>query len=517
MYINPQTNIKLLKNVPLDTTYEHTIYFSSASDQSTYFASLVKYNLTNYTYQRVKRGYARVGIKADSLYDCNYMMFQNTAYGTKWFYAFITSVEYVNDECSEITFELDVMQTWFFNCKPDYCFVEREHSTTDTIGENILPEPVEIGEQVFATGGATAILPLNNLCVVVVSLDTSASAFDGTLYDGIYGSGHIKAFNSDDVSSINDYLKTFAQKTDNILSIYMAPVITVAESAIPTGGTDVDFSKSAYKHTFDDTSLTGDESLDGYAPKNKKMFTYPYNFYSVIDGAGNELQLRYEYFNQHVPGFEITGTCTQPVQVMIRPVRYKNMAKCYTESLVISGFPTCSWAVDSYQAWLAQSSIPLKVETGFGMIGAAIGAATATPVALAVAGVSALHTVSNSVLQRYQASVASDSSKGTLNNGGVASADGSNNFYSGRKCCKYQYARMIDEFFTMFGYATKRVKIPNRNSRPHWNYVKTVGCTITGSVPADDMRKICSIYDSGITFWKNGSEVGNYSLDNSPA
>ena len=115
MYIQPQTNIRILQNVPLDTTYVHTIYFSSASAQQTYFASKQKYNLSSYTYQRVNNGIARVGIKADSLYDCNYMMFQNTAYGSKWFYAFITSVEFVNNECSEITFELDVMQTWFFN------------------------------------------------------------------------------------------------------------------------------------------------------------------------------------------------------------------------------------------------------------------------------------------------------------------------------------------------------------------------------------------------------------------
>lgn len=113
MYIQPQTNIRILKNVPLDTTYGHTIYFSDASSQQTYFTGKQKYNLGNYTYQRVKKGVARVGIKSDNLYDCNYMMFQNTSYGTKWFYAFITSVEFVNNECSEITFELDVMQTWF--------------------------------------------------------------------------------------------------------------------------------------------------------------------------------------------------------------------------------------------------------------------------------------------------------------------------------------------------------------------------------------------------------------------
>ena len=38
------------------------------------------------------------------------MMFQNSAYGDKWFYAFITSVEYVNDVTSNISFEIDVMQ-----------------------------------------------------------------------------------------------------------------------------------------------------------------------------------------------------------------------------------------------------------------------------------------------------------------------------------------------------------------------------------------------------------------------
>ena len=83
-------------------------------------------------------------------------------------------------------------------------------------------------------------------------------------------------------------------------------------------------------------------------------------------------------------------------------------------------------------------------------------------------------------------------------------------------CVNNQYARMIDDFFDKYGYAVDNVKVPNISARPHWNYVKTHDCTITGSVPADDMKKICNIFNSGITFWKNGSEVGNYSLDNSP-
>ena len=78
-----------------------------------------------------------------------------------------------------------------------------------------------------------------------------------------------------------------------------------------------------------------------------------------------------------------------------------------------------------------------------------------------------------------------------------------------------EYAKVIDDYFDMYGYATRSVKVPNRSARPHWNYVKTNGCVLSGNAPADDVRKICSIYDDGITFWKNPSEVGNYSLDNS--
>ena len=45
--------------------------------------------------------------------------------------------------------------------------------------------------------------------------------------------------------------------------------------------------------------------------------------------------------------------------------------------------------------------------------------------------------------------------------------------------------------------------------------MKTIDVNIVGSVPADDMAKIKACYNNGITFWRNGNEVGNYSLDNS--
>ena len=145
MYIQPNTTIILLKGVPLDNTYSDTIYFNSLSEQETHFKGYTSKVFGSNSYQRINRGKIRLEVKADSIYSYNYLMFKNTAYGNKWFYAFINSVEYVNDVTSEITFEIDVIQTWFFECILEASYVERETSSTDNIGENIAPEPVDLG------------------------------------------------------------------------------------------------------------------------------------------------------------------------------------------------------------------------------------------------------------------------------------------------------------------------------------------------------------------------------------
>jgi hypothetical protein len=515
MYIQPTTNIRLLKDVPLDTTYDHTIYFASATAQYNYFVGLQKYNLTNYTYQRVKRGVARVGIKADNLYDCNYMMFQNTAYGNKWFYAFITAVEFVNNECAEIYFELDVMQTWFFDCEPDYCFVEREHSVTDNIGEHIEPESVNVGEYVAMEYKDLSVV-LQPMGVMIMIMDDS-DVSDGTLYDGIYGGCTLFAYNRDDTESIKSKLNEYVQKPDTVIAMYMFPVIGTSQ-AIPDGGLKILYSESSATVTVTGTQLAGTESLDGYVPKNKKLYTYPYNFFHVDNASGSELNLRYEFFENRTPKGNIRVPITMPIQCVFRPTNYKGSGgdTFNNESITLSNYPMCSWGTDAFKAWLAQNAVPIGVNTTTNAINGALTGFALGGSAGAVAGgiMSASSTASQYLSQGYQASIAADMSKGNLNNGGSNVGSGKQSFYGGRMCITAEYARMIDDYFTMFGYATRRLKKPNRNSRPHWNYVKTVNATVTGSVPADDMRKICSIYDNGITFWKNGSEVGQYNLDN---
>lgn len=519
MYIEPNSTIRLLHNVPLDKTYDHTLYFANAGYQAAYFSGMQKYTLDNYSYQRANKGVIRVGVKADNIYDCNYLMFRNDSFGDKWFYAFITSVEYVNNVTSAVTYEIDVMQTWFFEHEPDYCFVEREHTISDQIGEHIEAESVAVGEYVF--NDYAPIYDMTDMAVVIAIVDVDGET-DGNNYDGIYGGATLWVYDSTDTQGINAKVNEYTKSPDSIISMYMIPQSFLVNSQIPVSHQIIS-GASAMKHYVTLPAVDVSMTLDGYKPKNNKMYTYPFNFVHVDNASGSDLSLRYEFFLNMVPTFVIYGTITQPVIALIRPCKYKRVgsgsdfSSLNTENLQLASYPLCSWNVDAYQAWVAQNSVSIENSAKAGLASLAVGAAfAANPIVLGGAALNLIGQATSIMQQYYQASIAADISKGSLNNGGPNVTAGTQQFYAGRCSVSYQYARSIDEYFTMFGYAVRRVKVPNRNSRPHWNYVKTVGATLTGSVPADDMAKLCSIYDNGITFWRNGQEVGNYALDNSP-
>lgn len=520
MYIEPLTNIKILRNIPLDNTYDHTLYFANDATQNAYFSSMVLYDLTKYSYQRVSNGVCRVGISTEKLYQCNYLMFQNSAYGDKWFFAFITNLKYINNVTTEISFELDVLQTWAFQYSVEMCFVEREHPLTDNIGDSLTPEPVACGEYVF--NSYQEITNMKSMVVAVAVVDTN-NATDGTLYDGIYGSAQIFVYDSTDTQGINEKVNQYVQKPDAIIGMYMFPKLFIG-GAIPDNHR-LTYGTGAVKTTVTLPQIKTTDSLNGYVPHNRKLYTYPYCFYHIDNASGSDLSLRYEFFQNLTPVVEISGTVTQPVVAVLRPCSYKGVAgydslggytTLNTETIQLNNYPLCSWNVDAYQAWIAQNSVPIAFNSvaSAGQMGLA-GAYSTNPQAAVGSGI--IGQVSGIISKVYQASIAADISKGNLNNGGPNVANKTQQFYGGRCSVTKEFAQIIDNFFDMFGYAVNKVKIPTRSSRPEWNYVKTAGCTLTSSIPSDDEKKICSIYDKGVTFWKNPSHVGNYQYNNRPS
>ena len=87
----------------------------------------------------------QIKVKDDvtNLLGCTYLRFKNDRSVDKWFYAFITNLEYVNENTALVEYEIDVMQTWFIqNGSVRPCMVLREHVTDDVFTHNLEAEPV---------------------------------------------------------------------------------------------------------------------------------------------------------------------------------------------------------------------------------------------------------------------------------------------------------------------------------------------------------------------------------------
>lgn len=145
MYIQPDSTVWLLEGVPLDPSYVNTVRWPDAAAQKAWFTSHANHIVDKVSYQRHDEPVLRLELEQADVFNCNYMAFTNTAFSDKMFYAFITDVSYTSNNVCEIKFELDVMQTFMFDWTLEQCWVEREHSASDKLGEHLLPEPVDPG------------------------------------------------------------------------------------------------------------------------------------------------------------------------------------------------------------------------------------------------------------------------------------------------------------------------------------------------------------------------------------
>ena len=122
--------------------------------------------------------------------------------------------------------------------------------------------------------------------------------------------------------------------------------------------------------------------------------------------------------------------------------------------------------------------------------------------------------IANVVGSVYEHSLQPNSAKGCVNGGDINVCDSKNGFYFYKMSIKAEYARIIDDYFSMFGYKTNRVKVPNITGRQNWNYVKTIDCNCDGDIPETDLNVIRTIFNNGVTMWHDPSKIYDYSQSN---
>lgn len=573
-YIPPNSDVVLCRGVPIDSDYKHTLYFESVAEQNNYFFRKAFKQFHNVSYQRERRNVITLEIPATDVYACNYLLFKNTSYGEKWFFAFVNSVEYVNDNVTDIYYELDMMQTWMFEYTLSQCMVEREHSVTDKIFENTKPENIGYGE--LMCGVSQNLLSSHGLLGEYACVITSKPYSSGDVPIKLYSQfcpvyGYIGR--AEDMNVIvQDFVRSGWQ--DAVLSV------TVGNKLMAQGAdeTHFDMPKQVPKEDFkfvcygatsgihEGEEQFKDQLPNGYKPRNKKLFGYPYNQLWISNNQGTVNEYRYEDFKLDKDGFfhmEVAASGISSPECVLYPLDYRGVAKYYDHALVLTGYPTVPWIGDTYKAYMAMNRNQIEnavftqganglMNTVSAFLGGAMTVNNAADMLQAAkadasnAGQTVSKTTKTGLRQQAMGGIFSaigtagtsvvdymttvwqveaklkDVSNIPPNVGGLSGAGSVTNALSRfdystyYMCVKPEYAEIVDKFFDMFGYNTCTVKVPNTHSRPHWNYVKTIGCEIQGFLPQEAANVIKAVYDHGVTFWKNGDEVGNYTLDNSP-
>lgn len=503
-----------LLSVPLENDYKHTLYFNNKTAQEEYFKSKNVKSFTDFSYQR-KNNIIRIPYCYDKIYMCNYVMYQNTNYNNKWFYAFIKDMKYINDDVTHIEIETDVIQTWLFDYHIKPSFVEREHVTDDTIGIHTVPEGLETGE--YICNSKSIDEKLTDLHIIMAFSDYADGKYEvqGNLYGGIYSGMGYHAYPLNSISHLNNMLNNYDDeaKADGINSIFMAPAFLTASNLV--GPATVNPSSEAKSYDSSYSKLT---TLNGYTPKNKKLLTYPYVFLRASNNAGNSAIYKQELFSTDEMGFTTRGVLTPGCSIRMEPKSYNGIGLNNDEGINAGKYPICCWNTDVYTNWLTQNS----VNVGLGVLGG-VGTAVAGGVlmatgagALAGAGMIAggVMSIAQTMGQVHEASLTPDQVKGNTNCGDVITGCKQNTFYFYKMSIRNEYAQMIDKYFDMFGYKVNMVKTPNKAHRSRYWYTKTIDVNIDGNIVNEDLQKIKNCYNNGITFWRNANEIQNYDLSN---
>lgn len=500
--INPSTQIYLC-DTPLENDYKNTLTFSNVNEQYNYFASKIVYSFSNYTYQRKDKTIV-INEKVDNVRRCNYLFYRNNDFTNKFFYCFITKVEYVSEESTRIYIETDVYQTWQFDIVYRNSFIEREHVNDDTIGSHTVPENVEKGEYVVNRHNYDNHL-LNTSLVVASSVTPSEGiSYYGGIFNGIYSGVRYYTYSSTDMTKALQYLAN-ESKIDAVSSLFLAPSFLCDNQ-----GGAITNSNEPNQYTLSFNKIT---TLDGYTPKNKKLLTYPYVYLNVSNANGSNAIYHQELFGNlgdNKMDFNVYGCLTPGCSIKCVPIQYKNDIGNYDEGINAGKFPQLNWSTDMFTNWVTQNGVNIATS----LIGdtASVGAGIVTGDVLNTA--SGALSIANSVREIQLAKKIPPQTSGNLNCGDVTTSAKENTFHFYNMSIRAEYARIIDDYFSMYGYKVNRVKTPNIRGRRNWNYVKTINCNFTGNIPQDDMQIIKQIFDNGITLWHHSDTFLDYSKNN---
>ena len=543
----------ILLHVNIDPANQ--LWFEEETEQESFFRSrsVVGVPPTDYTFIQ-KDNYIRVHQNADKLYHANYLMYRNSDYTNKWFYAYIKDITWLSDNSTAIKFETDPYQTWRFNLRIRPSLIERETVESDLIGEHLLDEGLDLGDYTQSGNGITSGLGKLSICVATTVKSVSPGTIPGFNFErtvekgmaisGIYSGSAVVVFDftPTGIEDLNLWLEhiTEAGASEAIVAIYMAPTTAIATLGTPFSYIGKNGSRSfgaVYNNTFSGyikeiPMRARPLELDGYTPRCNKLLSPPFVELYVHNGNGSAVTYDINEFGTGGVKFDLWGNINPMPQFKLVPVDYKGSSfpgpatyqtkSNVDEGMTLQNFPMCNYGIDSYKAWLAQNG----ASTSIGIVGSGLAAGASVALAASTGGASvglssimAISSVSNAtqlLAKSGEARLQPQQAQNNSNSGSVNATMEANDFYISYQTIRKEWAKVIDMYLHMFGYKINEVKVPSFGCRENWYYCKMTNPNIHAPIPSGDLNKIREMFMNGVTFWNAHNIIGLYTLNNAP-
>ena len=549
--MNPISNL-ILYNCKLDRTMHKTIDFSSQSARDTYFSSnssiatIISIPYSGNAYFIRENKTVKVPINADVLdaNGVNYCRFNNPQSGTNnYFYCFIDNIEYAAPQTAILHLRTDVMLTNVCNYSASNCFVERQHiaKVDDVYYNQLTPESVDYGdiveysvERITPNLSARTIAEFDANYCIVINMSDQLHGDTSTPDSFIGGTLNVSYYYSIANTGIDEFIEYLNQngQIDAIISIYCIPVnmVDLTLTNVTISHFNV-FSVNDLPYTqLPQYNITiGNSMANGYTPRNSKLLCFPYDYLNITNFQGSSIDLKYELTPNQQRGFifkNIISAANNPSLIafpifynMYGSDVYNEYIGNYEYSIEFNTFPEIAWTSNIYETYLALNKNSLQFQK------MDIGIKSTTSLISAL-GSKSFTATANSMIDSTMDYMRFDSSLRDLqlqpdkihgqSSGGTALLSGSAGIYARKKSIKPLFAEKIDKYFDMYGYNISNVQTPNWTNRSHYNFVKTSGIDIYGTIAKDDKQKIAEIFDSGVTFWhiSNGAVYGTYDTNN---
>lgn len=503
--ITPSSTVRFL-NVPFSPSQNNVLKFTSTESQITYMESKIVYTLSNCTYFREGDGeYLRVNKVVDALYNCNYVMFQNSQFGNRWFYAFIEKLIYKNGNVSDVVLKMDVYQTFQFDYSIQQSFIERQSFIGDYF--NTLSDTPSTGDLKTVWWYEKV---LNGKYFILFNSDPTMedTTKTGNSYP-IIGQYSMPCYMAicTTPNEMSEIVQAVANKGrgDRIQACYYAPCFVGLDGyerqLLPKGDLNINQPYINTIHNMPVELLSENMTLNiDYQYMFKKEISYPYAKLEIVDRiTGKYIELDISKFqNPLQPQFNLMFSITDNVEYKVIPLNYNGIDYSIENALVInpsSDLPTFSNSYSKYLKDNQGSNMINGVMSTMGMIGSI---ATGN-VAGAVGSFGSIANVINAdSVARKQPNQVSN-----IKGDAFEYVNYQSSIYFRLKVMDSDHMKIARNFWNAYGYPIRRIDNFNNTSK-RYTFIKTVGANIVADkIPTIYLRELEAIFDNGVTIWND--------------